>query len=111
MPGLIDCHANAGHKLVKRLAGGDSVMRTDSPALDDGRFQGVAETGIRDIMAVGPTRPPHPRPYADWAGGIQTGHTVSFEQIAGSATSTPPMSWRRRRRSVRAGANRLRRPG
>ena len=92
MPGLIDCHAHAGHGLVKTLAGGDSaawsdacrriytlasppsfwraearlaalerlmfgvttglsllgggdsVMRTDSPAHGDAHCQGVAES-------------------------------------------------------------------
>ena len=128
LPGLIDCHAHAGHGLVKTLAGGDSaawgeacrriytlasppsfwraearlaalerlmfgvttglsllgggdsVMRTDTPAHGEAHCQGVAEIGIRDIMAVGPTRPPHPRSYAGWADGVRTEHAVSFEQ-------------------------------
>ena len=62
------------------LGGGDSVMRTDTPAHGDAHMEGVAEVGIRDIMAVGPTRPPHPRPYATWEGGVRTEHAVSFEQ-------------------------------
>ena len=135
MPGLIDCHAHAGHGLVKTLGGGDSaawgeacrriytlasppsywraearlaalerlmfgvttglsllgggdsVMRTDSPAHGDAHCQGVAEIGIRDVMAVGPTRPPHPRPYADWPGGIRSDHAVSFEQQVDTITA------------------------
>jgi cytosine/adenosine deaminase-related metal-dependent hydrolase len=31
-------------------------------------------------MAVGPTRPPHPRLYADWDGTTRTEHEVSFAQ-------------------------------
>ncbi len=62
------------------LGGGDSVMRTDSPAYGDAHCRGVAEIGIRGIMAVGPTRPPHPRPYASWEDGDRHEHDVSFEQ-------------------------------
>ena len=62
------------------LGGGDSVMRTDSTDYGDAHCRGVAEIGIRDIMAVGPTRPPHPRPYASWEGGERHEHQVSFEQ-------------------------------
>lgn len=59
------------------LGGGDSIMRTDTPAHGDAHCEGVAEIGIRGVMAVGPTRPPHPRPYADPDG---TERPVSFEQ-------------------------------
>jgi cytosine/adenosine deaminase-related metal-dependent hydrolase len=62
------------------LGGGDSVMRTDSPAYGAAHCAGVVDIGIRDIMAVGPTRPPHPRPYASWEGNTRTDYTVSFEQ-------------------------------
>ncbi len=59
------------------LGGGDSVMRTDTPAHGAAHCEGVAEIGIRDIMAVGPTRPPHPWLYARADG---TTYPVSFEQ-------------------------------
>ena len=59
------------------LGGGDSVMRVDTPEHGDAHCQGVAEIGIRNIMAVGPTRPPFPRPYADASGRE---YQVSFEQ-------------------------------
>ena len=62
---------------VSLLGGGDSVMRTDSPAAGAAHCEGVAEVGIRAIMAVGPTRPPHPRTYADGDGRT---YPVSFEQ-------------------------------
>lgn len=58
------------------LGGGDSVMRTDTPEHGDAHCRGVAEIGIRNIMAVGPTRPPHPRIYAGRGGE----YPVSFEQ-------------------------------
>ena len=59
------------------LGGGDSVMRVDDPAHGDAHAEGVAEIGIRDIMAIGPTRPPHPRPYRGADGTVRD---VSFEQ-------------------------------
>ena len=62
------------------LGGGDSIMRVDTPAHGDAHCEGVAEIGIREIMAVGPTRPPFPRPYADWAGGVRRDYDVGFEQ-------------------------------
>ena len=62
------------------LGGGDSIMRVDTPAHGDAHCAGVAEIGIRTVMAVGPTRPPHPRVYADWPGGVRREYPVSFEQ-------------------------------
>ena len=61
------------------LGGGDSVMRTDTPAHGSAHMQGVADIGIRGIMAIGPTRPPFPRPYVTWEGGRDE-RLVSFEQ-------------------------------
>lgn len=48
---------------VSLLGGGDSIMRVDDPAFCDAHCEGVAEIGTRSIVALGPTRPPHPRPY------------------------------------------------
>ena len=62
------------------LGGGDSVMRTDTPEHGDAHMEGVREIGIRTVMAVGPTRPPHPRSYARWDGGKRIDDDVSFEQ-------------------------------
>ena len=62
---------------VSLLGGGDSVMRTDDPAGGAAHCEGVLEIGIRDIMAIGPTRPPHPRAYTRPDGSE---HPVSFEQ-------------------------------
>ncbi len=65
---------------VSLLGGGDSIMRTDDPAHGIAHARGVAEIGIRDVMAVGPTRPPHPRVYASWKGGTRRETSVGFEQ-------------------------------
>ena len=61
---------------VSLLGGGDTVMRTDDPAYGDAHCAGVAEVGTRSIVAVGPTRAPHPWTYAD--GGANR-RAVSFE--------------------------------
>lgn len=57
---------------VSLLGGGDSIMRVDGPAAGEARAQAIAEIGIREVMAVGPTRPPFPRRYDD--------RDVSFEE-------------------------------
>ena len=62
------------------LGGGDSISRVDDPRYGIAHCAGVAEIGIRAIVAVGPTRPPHPRPYASWDGGTRRDYNVSFEQ-------------------------------
>jgi cytosine/adenosine deaminase-related metal-dependent hydrolase len=62
---------------VSLLGGGDSVQRVDDPAHCDAHCEGVREVGIRAIVALGPTRPPFPRPYTSLDG---TERPVSFEQ-------------------------------
>lgn len=65
---------------VSLLGGGDSIMRTDDPAHGDAHCEGVAAVGIRAVVAVGPTRPPHPREYAIWENGTERRRAVSFER-------------------------------
>jgi len=65
---------------VSLLGGGDSVMRTDEPAYGDAHCRGVLEVGTRSVVAVGPTRPPHPRTYARWTGNQKREYPVGFEQ-------------------------------
>ncbi len=45
---------------VSLLGGGDSVHRLDDPAAGEARAAAVAEVGICDVMAVGPSRAAHP---------------------------------------------------
>jgi 5-methylthioadenosine/S-adenosylhomocysteine deaminase len=49
---------------VSLLGGGDTIMRTDDPAYGSAHCEGVAEIGTRSVVAIGPTRAPHPRIYA-----------------------------------------------
>jgi 5-methylthioadenosine/S-adenosylhomocysteine deaminase len=128
LPGLIDCHAHAGHGLVKTLGagdgevwneavgriysvgstpefwhaearlaalerlkagtttgvsylgGGDDVMRVDAPESGERHCDGVAEVGIRAVVAVGSCRPPFPRTFATLEKGAWREHQVSFER-------------------------------
>jgi cytosine/adenosine deaminase-related metal-dependent hydrolase len=52
---------------VSLLGGGDTVMRTDRPDHGTAHCEGVASIGTRSVVAVGPTRAPHPRIYGDEA--------------------------------------------
>lgn len=65
---------------VSLLGGGDSVMRTDDPIYGEAHLDAVRELGIRVVMAVGSTRPPHPWTYANREGGTRQEVTVSFER-------------------------------
>ena len=56
---------------VSLLGGGDSIMRTDEPVYGDAHCEGVRGVGTRSVVAIGPTRPPHPRTYARWDGGTK----------------------------------------
>lgn len=48
---------------VSVLGGGDCIMRLDAPAAGEARARAIAEIGIRDIMALGPRRPPFPHDF------------------------------------------------
>jgi len=65
---------------VSLLGGGDTVMRTDDPAYASAHCRGVVEVGTRSMVAVGPTRAPHPRKYATWEAGEQRHYEVDFAQ-------------------------------
>jgi 5-methylthioadenosine/S-adenosylhomocysteine deaminase len=64
---------------VSLLGGGDTIMRTDDPLYADAHCRGVLDVGTRSVVAVGPTRPPHPRTYARWKQGKPESYPVSFE--------------------------------
>jgi cytosine/adenosine deaminase-related metal-dependent hydrolase len=72
---------------VSLLGGGDAVMRADDPAHGIAHCEGAAEIGIRNIMAIGPTRPPHPRLYATWEGGTRHDHMVDFSRQLDTVTA------------------------
>ncbi len=65
---------------VSLLGGGDTIMRTDDPKHAAAHCRGVVEVGTRSVVAVGPTRAPHPMTYAEWPGGERQDYLVIFEQ-------------------------------
>ncbi|KAA2236312.1 amidohydrolase family protein [Salinarimonas soli] len=65
---------------VSLLGGGDSIMRTDDPSYADAHMDGVLEVGTRSVVAIGPTRPPHPRTYARVSGAERHEYPVTFER-------------------------------
>ncbi|MBM6596793.1 amidohydrolase family protein [Microvirga pudoricolor] len=65
---------------VSLLGGGDTILRTDEPVYGDAHCEGVREVGTRSVVAIGPTRPPHPRTYARFTDGVATEYPVTFEQ-------------------------------
>lgn len=65
---------------VSLLGGGDSILRTDEPVYGEAHCEGVREVGTRSVVAVGPTRPPHPRTYARFVDGKAVERPVTFEE-------------------------------
>jgi 5-methylthioadenosine/S-adenosylhomocysteine deaminase len=65
---------------VSLLGGGDTILRTDDPIYGDAHCEGVREVGTRSVVAVGPTRPPHPRTYARFVNGKAVERPVTFEE-------------------------------
>ncbi|MBS7792150.1 amidohydrolase family protein [Roseococcus sp. SDR] len=63
---------------VSVLGGGDCIMRLDTPAAGEARARAIAEIGIRDIMAVGPRRPPFPHDFVMEDGSTRA---IRFEDM------------------------------
>lgn len=64
---------------VSLLGGGDTILRTDDPIYGDAHCQGVIEVGTRSVVAIGPTRAPHPLIYASWSGDEKDDYPVDFK--------------------------------
>ena len=73
---------------VSLLGGGDTIMRTDDPVYADAHCSGVEEVGTRSIVAIGPTRPPHPRTYARWLEDRQQTYPVTYAEQLASCQAT-----------------------
>jgi cytosine/adenosine deaminase-related metal-dependent hydrolase len=65
---------------VSLLGGGDTIMRSDRPDHAAAHAEGVVAVGVREVLAIGPTRPPHPRTYAEWIDGERHDRPVGFEE-------------------------------
>jgi cytosine/adenosine deaminase-related metal-dependent hydrolase len=57
-----------------------SCPRTDDPIYGLKHCEGVSEIGIRDVLAIGPGRPPFPNKYLKWEGNTSTETYASFER-------------------------------
>lgn len=68
---------------VSYFGGGDSIMRTDDPIYGEQHCEAVQQIGIRQLLAVGPGRPPFPRTFTRWHGDEAEQRQVSFaDQLA-----------------------------
>jgi cytosine/adenosine deaminase-related metal-dependent hydrolase len=65
---------------VVLLGGGDNILRTDDPLYGELHIRAVRRTGVREVVCVGPCRPPFPRTFRDWRGGAPVDTPVSFER-------------------------------
>lgn len=63
---------------VTLMGGGNALMRTDRIDYANGHIEAVLATGTREMLAVGPTLPPHPRYYRQWPEGSDL--AVDFDQ-------------------------------
>ncbi|MBX3174734.1 MAG: amidohydrolase family protein [Gemmatimonadaceae bacterium] len=62
------------------FGGGDNVHRTDQVRYGEAYMSALDTVGLRWILAVGPRRPPFPKTFTQWDGGVATETSVSFEQ-------------------------------
>jgi len=66
---------------VSLLGGGDSIMRVDDPKFARAHADAVEQSGLRTVVAVGPTKPPAPRRYVDWHGSEQRASDVDADRM------------------------------
>ncbi len=66
---------------VSLFGGGDSIMRVDDPKYARAHCDAVERAGTRSVVAVGPSRPPAPRRYVDWATQPPTQREVDNRQM------------------------------
>ncbi|MHA2246407.1 MAG: amidohydrolase family protein [Candidatus Hodarchaeales archaeon] len=57
-----------------------SCARTDDPIYGLKHCEGVSKIGIRDVLAIGPGRPPFPNKYVKWEGNASKEIYASFER-------------------------------
>ncbi len=62
------------------LGGGADIYRTDDPAFGDAHCAATTASGLRTVLAVGPGRPPFPKPYTSHDNGKPRDLALSFER-------------------------------
>ena len=66
---------------VSLFGGGDSIMRVDDPKYARAHGDAIEAAGTRAVLAVGPSRPPAPRTYTDWAAQPPAEHEIDAETM------------------------------
>jgi len=66
--------------------------RSDDPIFGMNHAKAYAETGIREIVAIGPGVPPWPRQFSRWKNGNQMTRSVSFDEVM-ETTETVIQTW------------------
>jgi 5-methylthioadenosine/S-adenosylhomocysteine deaminase len=65
---------------VTFLGGGDNIMRTDDALYGSAHCEATLKVGIREILAVGPGRPPYPKTFVLWDKGSRREALITFER-------------------------------
>ncbi|HSQ26249.1 MAG TPA: amidohydrolase family protein [Anaerolineales bacterium] len=64
-----------------------SEPRSDDPIFANQHAQAYAETGVREVVAVGPCNPPWPHRFSTWHNDRQSTRLVEFEQAMQSTAA------------------------
>lgn len=64
---------------VNLLGGGDDIMRSDDHRYAQAHIKAVDNVGIREILAVGPEKPPFPKMFSHFAGETRRDEIVDFD--------------------------------
>ena len=76
-------------RLKSGITTGVSVMgsmpRSDDPIFASNHAKAYAETGVREVVAVGPCNPPWPHSFSRWQNNQQSTRMVSFDEALAGA--------------------------
>ena len=64
-----------------------SEPRSDDPVFANNHARAYAETGLREVVAVGPCNPPWPHAFSRWMDGQRITRQVSFEEAMHGTTA------------------------
>jgi cytosine/adenosine deaminase-related metal-dependent hydrolase len=88
IPGIIDAHGHAGHALIRSIAADTYSlwMRIVTPTYYHARA--YSESGLREVVCVGPAGLPWPHAVTRWESGAPQGRQVSFEEMIEGTEAT-----------------------
>lgn len=64
---------------INHLGGGNEVMRTDLPVYGEQHCEAIQQSGIREFLAAGPSKPPFPKTYTQWRNSSHNDLIITFE--------------------------------